>query len=416
MLDDILDFSRMEHGNIPLHSGVFELRGLVEESARVMAPPLEACSLLLPEEPRWFVGDSGRIRQIVCNLVSNALKYGRPREAGVELRIEPEGLNRSRIRIAVRNTGPTIPPEELPRLFESFRRGSTAGSTPGTGLGLAICRRLAEAMGGHLTAASADGNTEFALELVLIHSHAPEPSAGPPPAVSRALAIEDEDYNRLALGHVLRALGFSVDWAPDGASALKLAARQPYDLILTDWRLPDVEGDELCRRLQRILPEPKPPVVAVTAYSSPEKIAAAKAAGMAGFVTKPVTLEKLEHLIRGLSGNLSPRRSLDVARSPFTASVLAGLGDLAPPVEKLAADLAAGWQQTEAMANLHDPRTGRSAHALRSLLLLAGEEDTSEQVGLLEAAADDSDWETVQRLLPFLSGEIAAAHGRLKLG
>jgi len=415
MLDDILDFSRIAHGPLTVAASVFDLRSLVEEAARVMDPHLEDCALLLPEEPCWFVGDSGKIRQIVCNLVSNALKYGCPREAGVELRIEPEGLNRSRIRIAVRNTGPGIPAQELPRLFESFRRGSTAGGAPGTGLGLAICRRLAETMGGRMTAASTANTTEFAFELLLIHAHPPAPTASAPATVSRVLAVEDEDYNRLVLGHVLRSLGYSVDWAPDGASALRLAGRQQYDLILTDWRLPDFDGGELCRRLQAILPAPLPPIIAVTAYASSEKLDAARAAGMAGFVTKPVTREKLEQLIRNLASGMNPRRSLDVTRMPAAVSPLAELGDLAPSVEQLSADIETGWNQTEAMARLHDPRTGRAAHGLRSLVLLAGEGDTAEQLGLLEDAADRDDWPTVGQLLPFLIEEIGGVRDRLKL-
>jgi CheY-like chemotaxis protein len=370
---------------------------------------------MLPEEERWFVGDSGKIRQIVCNLVSNAFKYGRPREAGIEVRIAPEGLNRSRLRIAVRNTGPTIPPDELPRLFESFRRGTTAGNAPGSGLGLAVCRRLAEAMGGRMTAASANETTEFALELLLDQSHRPESRRANAEVVSRVLAIEDEEYNRLALGHVLRSLGYTIDWAPDGAAALQLAGRNPYDLVVTDWRLPDTDGGTLCRQLLDILPEPKPPIIAVTAYSTGEKLEEAKTAGMAAFITKPVTREKLERLIRDLSAGINPRRSLDVNRRA-AANPLAELGDLAPSVEKLAADIAASWQQVEALAQLRDPRTARLAHALRSLLLLAGESDAAEQLGLLESAASEQDWDTAHRLLPVLAEDIGNVRSRLKLG
>ena len=413
MLDDVLDFSRIDRGEITLTTGPFEIRALVEESARVMDPLLEACTLQLPETSQWLAGDSGKIRQIVCNLVANALKYGRPREAGVELRLTPEAGRQTRVRLAVHNTGPTISPEELPRLFESFRRGAGAANTPGFGLGLAVCRRLAERMGGRMTAASADGRTEFALELVLPQAEPTTASDAHTPTVSRALAIEDEDYNRLALGHVLRSLGYEIDWAPDGASALQLARRQQYDLILTDWRLPDIEGDELSRQLQAVLVPPRPPIVAVTAYSSSEKMDAARAAGMAGFVTKPVTREKLEQLIRNLDTGLSPRRSLDLTRMPAANPALALLGELAPTMERLGADLANGWQQTEAQARLHDPRSGRSAHALRSLLLLAGEADLAEQFGLLEAAAGAGDWVTAEQLLPFLGEELVAARTRL---
>lgn len=418
MLDDILDFSRIEKGVVSLTSTNFELCALIDQAARVMDADLTACSLMLPEHPVWLHGDSGKLRQLVCNLVSNALKYGVPREAGIELRTARASEGKTRLRIAVRNTGPTIPAAELSRLFESFRRGAHTTGIPGSGLGLAVCRRLAEAMGGRLLAASADGVTEFALELTLPDGRPPGPAQPAPQSVSRALAIEDADYNRLVLGHVLHALGYSVDWAEDAAGALRLAARNPYDLVLTDWRLPDMEGGELCRRLLTVLSDPKPPVIAVTAYATAEKLDEARAAGMSGFVTKPVTREKLERVIRDLSTGLQPKRSLDIhARASVSRpeNPLASLGELAPSAERLAGDIAGQWRGIAALAGLRDPRTSSAAHAIRSLVLLAGEESAAEQIGLLEAAAAEGDWDTVRRLLPFVAEEVAACESRLRL-
>lgn len=414
MLDDILDFSRIERGQVTLTNVDFEAGALVEEAARAMDPGLTACSLLLPEQAAWLHGDSGKLRQIICNLISNALKYGVPSEAGVEMRLTPAGAGRTRLRLAVRNTGPTIPPEELLRLFESFQRGANTGNIPGSGLGLAVCRRLAQAMGGRITAASHEGTTEFALELTLVNAQPPARPAGLPDTVSRALAIEDEEYNRIALGHVLRSLGYTVDWAVDGASALKFASTQQYDLVLTDWRLPDIEGGELCRRLVRVLPRPTPPIVAVTAYSTNEKLEEAKAAGMTGFVTKPVTKEKLERVIRGLSEGLRPKRSLDTQNQIAAAHPHASLGDIAPSSEQLSAAIARKWREVAAMASLHDPRAASEAHTLRGHLLQAGEETAAEQVSLLEDAADRADWPAVARLQPEIDLLINASQTRLK--
>lgn len=416
MLDDILDFSRLDRNQVTMTNVDFEVGALVEEAARAMDPDLAACALMLPEQTAWLHGDSGKLRQIVCNLISNALKYGVPREAGVEVRLVSAGSGRSRLRLAVRNSGPTIPPGELNRLFESFQRGSNTANIPGSGLGLAVCRRLAQAMGGRITAASQDGVTEFALELVLASAQPPAPKAGVPVPVSRALAIEDEDYNRIALGHVLSQLGYEVHWAADGASALKLAAANQYDLVLTDWRLPDTDGGTLCRQLVNLLPRPTPPIVAVTAYTTQEKLEEARVAGMTGFVTKPVTREKLERVIIGLSEGLRPKRSLDThTAGALAGNPLASLGDLAPSAEQLAEGIAQKWQAVAAMARLQDPRTGTEAHALRSLLLLATEEAAAEQVALLEQAADEADWSAVLRLLPFAGEEIALTQSRLRM-
>ncbi len=414
MLDDILDFSRIERGQVTLTNVDFEASSLVEEAARAMDPELTACSLMLPDQPAWLHGDSGKLRQIVCNLISNALKYGVPSEAGVEMRLSPAGAGRTRLRLAVRNTGPTIPPEELTRLFESFQRGANTGSIPGSGLGLAVCRRLAHAMGGRITAASHEGTTEFALELTLVNAQPPAKAVGLPDTVSRALAIEDEDYNRIALGHVLRSLGYTIDWAVDGASALKFASTQQYDLVLTDWRLPDTDGGELCRQLVRVLPRPTPPIVAITAYSTKEKLEEAKAAGMTGFVTKPVTKEKLERVIRGLSEGLRPKRSLDTHTHAAAAHPLASLGDIAPSTEQLAHAIERKWREVAAMTRLHDPRAGSEAHMLRGQLLQAGEETAAEQVSLLEDAVDRSDWPAVARLLPEVEMLVTASQTRLK--
>jgi len=413
MLDDILDFSRLEHGQVTLTPSDFEAGSLVEEAARAMDPELADCALILPDQPAWLHGDSGKIRQIVCNLISNALKYGVPREAGVEVRILPAGGGRSRLRLAVRNSGPTLSPDELNRLFDSFQRGANTGNIPGSGLGLAVCRRLAVAMGGTLTAASRDGTTEFALELVLANAQPRVTAAGMPAPVSRALAIEDEDYNRIALGHVLQQLGFKVDWAVDGASALHLARTHQYDLVLTDWRLPDTDGAELCRQLVHILPRPTPPIVAVTAYSTKEKVVEAQASGMTGFITKPVTKEKLERVIRGLSEGLQPKRSLDTHTAAALGHPLDSLGDLAQSSAQLAATVAVQWQSVSALAQLRDPRTAGEAHKLLGLLRSTAAEAAQEQVQLIEETARRGDWAAVQRLLPFAQETIGAARARL---
>ncbi len=413
MLDDILDFSRLERGQVALTTSDFEVGSLVEEAARAMDPELAECALMLPDQAAWLHGDSGKLRQIVCNLISNALKYGVPREAGVEVRVQPAGGGRSRLRLAVRNTGPTLAPEELSRLFESFQRGTNTGNIPGSGLGLAVCRRLALAMGGTLTAASHDGTTEFALELVLANAQPRVTAAGNPTPVSRALAIEDEDYNRIALGHVLQQLGYNVDWAVDGASALQLARTHQYDLVLTDWRLPDTDGAELCRQLVQILPRPTPPIIAVTAYSTKEKVVEAQAAGMTGFITKPVTKDKLERVIRGLSEGLQPKRSLDTHTAALAKNPLTSLSDLAPTGEQLAAIIAHKWQSVSTLARLRDPRTASEAHSLLGHLRSTAGEAALEQILLLEEAARRSDWPAVDRLLPFAEEALGAARARL---
>jgi len=134
--------------------------------------------------------------------------------------------------------------------------------------------------------------------------------------------------------------------------------------VLTDWRLPDTDGAELCRQLVQILPRPTPPIVAITAYSTKEKVVEAQAAGMTGFITKPVTKDKLERVIRGLSEGLQPKRSLDTHTAALARNPLASLGDLAPTGEQLATAIARKWQSVSTLARLRDPRTAIEAHSL----------------------------------------------------
>jgi CheY-like chemotaxis protein len=238
---------------------------------------------------------------VVANLVSNALKFGEPARAQIVVRAELHRDGKVHLSVSVLNNGPTIPPEEIAAIFGGFVRGSEAKKRKiaGSGIGLAVSRRLAEAMGGTLEAHSEAGTTEFTLRLHL--EPADKPTAEAPTVVSassrRALAIEDETYNRMVLQHTLEQLGFEADWAETGEQAMKLAASKSYDVILTDLALPDVDGITLAQRLLAQCPEPKPPIIAVTAYCTPEKIQQARSAGIKGFLTKPVSARKLSELL-----------------------------------------------------------------------------------------------------------------------
>lgn len=301
ILDDVLDFSRIDRGEIQISPSPMEITSVVEGGVRSIDATLKHCSIETPAGPYWVVGDAGRIRQVVANLVSNALKFGEPAKAEVQVRAEVGQDGKIHVSVSVLNRGPTIPSDELAAIFGGFVRGSEAKKRriAGSGIGLAVSRRLAEAMGGTLEARTEAGTTEFTLQLRLEPTE--KPTTEPPPACSpasrRALAIEDETYNRMVLQHTLEQLGFEADWAETGEQALKLAASKSYDVILTDLALPDVDGITLAQRLLAQVPEPKPPIIAVTAYCTPEKIQQARNAGITGFLTKPVSARKLSELL-----------------------------------------------------------------------------------------------------------------------
>jgi signal transduction histidine kinase/CheY-like chemotaxis protein len=404
ILDDVLDFGKIDRGEIQVNEETFDLVDAIEGASRAVDPDLQKCRLDFAgldaaTRELWLRGDSGKIRQVVTNLVSNGLKYGSPPMVWIKASATPQVDGAVAVAIAVANTGPTIPPDTLEHLFESFVRGqdALARRIPGTGLGLAVSRRLVEAMRGSLTATSHDGLTTFRIEVVLGSSESPRTEA-PPKFVepnakrSRALAIEDETYNRLVLGHILNQLGYEVDWAVDGAGAMELAKTGSYDLILTDFLLPDTDGATLAKQMLALFAEPKPPIIAVTAFSTTEKIAEAKAAGITGYVTKPISRQKLEAAILGLENQgFRSNPTMAVGESgDWDFSTLLRLPDGRQALAEFSAGLLPAWQSVEgAIAGAaDDPETAaaaaRAVHSFRSRVLAVHAKDLAEQLAIVE--------------------------------
>ena len=324
-VDDILDFSKIEAGGLDLQSTTFDLLDTLEAAAATVDPAGAAVRFLDPFPPHVTLqGDAAKLRQIYANYLSNALKYGVPPEARVSTILTPvaEGV---KLTLGVTSSGPTVDKDTLDKFFESFTRGEEAKerNIHGTGLGLAICKRYAEAMGGEVGAVSTNGETTFYVTVpfqkvsaeAIVHATASVPSSLP----ARALAIEDEDYNRVVLGSILAKMNYSVDWATTGAEALRLARENGYDIILTDYRLPATNGIELTREILRFCADPKPAVFAVTAYSTRERREECLGAGMAGFISKPITLEKLRTTLANWGEKNLARLSLETSR-PMPAS------------------------------------------------------------------------------------------------
>lgn len=415
ILDDVLDFSRIDRGDIQIYDEVFEIGTAIDGAVRSVDPTLEKTALKLLSREVWVHGDQGKIRQIVTNLVSNALKYGVPSAAQVFLEVDEQPGGPVGVSIVVKNTGNTLTTEEIDRIFAEFVRGEDAlrRKIPGSGLGLAVSKRMAEAMKGSLVASSANGLTEFKLSLQLIHGEPVEentPEVDAPFERSRALAIEDEEYNRTVLGFHLAQLGYQVDWAKDGASALQWAREAGYDLILTDFMLPDMMGDELARQLLKMVPHPKPPIIAVTAYSTPDKIAQAKAAGITGFVTKPVSKKKLQAAILGATANLEVRPSTKqdpMLKCDFT--VFARMNDGRRLLAEFAEGLAADWETIakECSSGPGERHLLVAIHTFKSRVLVAHAGEMAEQLGLLEDAVQENRQADVLRLLSIIRPMVA---------
>jgi CheY-like chemotaxis protein len=380
ILDDVLDFSKIEARRVALEVSTFDLLDTLEAAAATIDPA--SAAVVFSDKPPVGVtlrGDAAKLRQIFANYLSNALKYGVPPGARVNTILTAGPDRRTRLTLSVTSTGPTIEKDTLDRLFESFTRGNDAieRNIRGTGLGLAICKRYAEAMGGEVGAVSANGETTFYLNVAFeqISTTAladPEPveSAPRPTLPARALAIEDEDYNRIVLGNILAKMNYSVDWATTGAEALRLAQENGYDIILTDYRLPDTNGVELTKQILKFCSDPKPAVFAVTAYSTKERREECMGAGMAGFISKPITLEKLRTTIYSWGDRQLTKISLEASTRPARAV-------------RRATAVEEGWKELKRISTSDRKLAAEHAHRLNNLCRSLNQIDLAEQFELL---------------------------------
>ncbi len=313
VIDDILDFSKIEAGKLELDAADFALRDVVEGAVATFgeqahAKGIELVTWIEPTVPAAVRGDSGRLRQILVNLVSNAVKFTEAGEIVVLARtldVKGDGVA---LRFSVRDTGIGLTPEQAEHLFESFAQAdaSTTRRYGGTGLGLAICRQLAELMGGRIGVQTAPGRgSTFWFEIRL---------GGAPDEVGavadsgrleglRVLVVDDNATNREIVESQLTAWGMRCDLAPDARRALTLmraaaAAGEGYDVALLDLHMPEVDGFELSRRI-RALPNLRGTrLVLLTSGIADAEVVSAM--GIAASLTKPVRQARLREAIVGV--------------------------------------------------------------------------------------------------------------------
>ena len=307
VINDVLDLSKIEAGRLELAMFDFSLDEMAEGAASAFQIVAAEKGLRLgiavdPGAGGWWKGDPDRIRQVLSNLVSNAIKFTAEGAVAVRFSLGPTGG----LRLTVSDTGIGIAQDKLPTLFEKFIQAdnSTTRRFGGTGLGLAICRELAHLMGGQVTARSIEGDgSTFVVDLPLARGAAPrvaepaEPVAAPDESRRlRILAAEDNATNQKVLQAVLEPLDVQLRIVPDGREAVDAWRGGGFDLILMDIQMPIMDGVEAARTIRAAEVSenlPRTPILALTANALVHQVEAYLAVGMDGHVSKPIELKRL---------------------------------------------------------------------------------------------------------------------------
>lgn len=324
LLEDLLDLSRMEAGHLSLASEPVDLHQRLYDAVELMAGRAAANGLSLdiaiaPDVPRYVSTDPARLRQILLNLIGNAVKF--TEVGGIHVAVtrqplqmgEKAGTNGVPLRITVADTGIGIAPEKLAHVFEPFYQAESGDSRRhgGVGLGLSICHKLIRMMGGNISVDSSLGHgTVFTVDLPMPLALMPQQggaTARSLPCWNRrpqVMLVEDDEVNRFVAQQLLNRHGVEVIQAPDGETALALLREKAVSTVLMDIGMPGLDGFETTARLRASGgPMAHVPVIALTANVLPETVARSRIVGMQGFIAKPI---RLEELLTALAGVMPP--------------------------------------------------------------------------------------------------------------
>ncbi|MCH1314723.1 ATP-binding protein [Pseudomonas aeruginosa] len=318
VINDILDFSRIERGALELECIPFNLLELVQGSALVFQHSAQQRGLALELQIQAGLenievcGDPTRIRQILVNLLGNALKF--TEEGAIHLSLEWQALDHDVLWLtcAVHDSGIGISPERLEHMFDAFQQADSSISRRygGTGLGLAIARTLAERMGGTLQAESKEGSgSTFTLEIPLPFQQSPahrqQPAGAPAPVAAgqEILLVEDNPVNQTVIEAMLRSLGYRVTLVADGIQAVRSAERQRYDAILMDCRLPVLDGYSATREIRAQENGRQVPIIALTANALQGDRENCLQAGMNDYLAKPFKRAELQRILQRWIGS-----------------------------------------------------------------------------------------------------------------
>ncbi|MNB67397.1 Aerobic respiration control sensor protein ArcB [compost metagenome] len=332
VINDILDFTKMESGKMEMEYGLFELRSCVQEvfslfSAEAGKKNLELAYFIDQSLPALIYGDMARLRQVLLNLVSNAVKF--THQGGVYLVVSSKERkdNGLVLEFTVKDTGIGISPEKRDRLFQPFSQldSSMTRKYGGTGLGLAICKSLVQMMGGDIRVESTED--KGAVFVFTINAELPEndPDGGGHPEKEkvfpfrkehrrRVLVVDDHPINQKLMVNMLGKLGFTAEVAEDGSQAASLALSRPYDMIFMDLHMPVMDGLEAARKIRSSMKRDSgsPVIIAMTANVMDGIQARCLAAGMDNYISKPLKLGSIQKMLSryfGEEGLIQERNS-----------------------------------------------------------------------------------------------------------
>lgn len=306
IINDILDFSKIEAGQLELEEHEFEIRSCIEDAIDILAfkageKGLELASLVAPEVPKFIIGDSTRVRQVIVNLVGNAIKFTEEGEVVVSVALTHKTEDKLGLKFEIRDTGIGIPKDRIDRLFRSFSQvdASTTRKYGGTGLGLAICKQLSELMGGEIWVESEEEvGSKFIFTICVGISHAASDLDQICCENLRVLVVDDNATNRKILQVQLSSWGMDVQEAASGPEALKLFdIGVSCDLVILDFQMPVMNGLTFAHILRKKLSDKTPPILLL---SSIGKRISVETEPVDASLMKPVRESQLRHSLKRL--------------------------------------------------------------------------------------------------------------------
>jgi signal transduction histidine kinase/DNA-binding NarL/FixJ family response regulator len=421
IIDDVLDFSKIEAGHMELEEAPCSLKQLIAGAADLVTTQVERKRLAVTTEiaagtPDALLADATRLRQILFNLVGNAVKFTEAGSIAIGARAIAQDNEAVTLALTVTDTGIGMNAEQMERLFKPFSQAdnSTTRRYGGTGLGLSIVRRLAELMGGTATVESTPGEgSTFTITAKVRRGEGPAPvekvESLPLPATGlRVLAVDDSDINLEVLIGQFGFLGIALDTAANGIQALRLWRARGHALVLTDVQMPDMDGFELTRQMraeEEASGRTRTPIVALTANALKGEAERCLDAGMDDYVTKPLTLERLrEAVARWVTGEGRPAVDRSVVAAMFggnNQAVERVLGRFRDAAGRLVEQIAAARRDPNRLIEL--------AHKLKGAARSAGAMGLGDLAAALEKTGRAAEIDALQAEWRRVDAELSAA-------